>query len=131
MSRRTLYEAIAAGVLVIAAGAAHYRDATPVLTFLVAAAAIALLARLVGAATEQLGSRVGSSVAGVVQSGLGNLPELFIALFALRKGLVGVIQAALVGSVIANGVLVLGIAFLVGGIRNGRQQINSPHARLI
>src|SRR4051794_35256932 len=131
MSRRTLYETIAAAVLVIAAGVAHYRDADPVLTFIVAAAAIALLARLVGAATEQLGSMVGSSVAGVVQSGLGNLPELFIALFALHRGLVGVVQAALVGSVIANGVLVLGLAFLVGGLRNGRQRINSPRARLI
>src|SRR5512132_126479 len=131
MSRRTLYEAIAAAVLVIAAGVAHYRGATPVLTFIVAAAAIALLARLVGAATEQLGSRVGSSVAGVVQSGLGNLPELFIAIFALRKGLVEVIQAALVGSIIANGVLVLGIAFVVGGLRNGTQVFNAPRGRMV
>src|SRR3954447_21359810 len=131
MSHRTLYETIAAVVLVIAAGAAHYLDATPVLAFLVAAAAIALLARLVGTATEQLGGMVGSSAAGVVQSALGNLPELFIALFALHRGLVNVVQAALVGSVIANGVLVLGLAFLVGGLRNGPQIINSPRARLI
>jgi Ca2+:H+ antiporter len=131
MPRRTLYETIAAAMLVVAAGLAHYLDANPVVTFLVAAAAIALLARLVGAATEQLGSMVGSSVAGVVQSGLGNLPELFIALFALHRGLVEVVQAALVGSVIANSVLVLGLAFLVGGLRNGRQLINSPRARLI
>jgi Ca2+:H+ antiporter len=131
MSRRTLYETIAAVVLVIAAAAAHYLDATPVLAFLVAAAAIALLARLVGAATEQLGGLVGSSAAGVVQSGLGNLPELFIALFALHRGLVDVVQAALVGSVIANSVLVLGLAFLVGGLRNGTQRINSSRARLI
>jgi Ca2+:H+ antiporter len=131
MARRTLYETIAAVVLVIAAAAAHYLDATPVLAFLVAAAAIALLARLVGAATEQLGGLVGSSAAGVVQSGLGNLPELFIALFALHRGLVDVVQAALVGSVIANSVLVLGLAFLVGGLRNGAQRINSSRARLI
>jgi Ca2+:H+ antiporter len=102
-----------------------------VLAFLVAAAAIALLARLVGAATDQLGGRVGSSVAGVVQSALGNLPELFIALFALHHGLVRVVQAALVGSVIANGVLVLGLAFLVGGLRNGPQRFDSPRARMI
>jgi Ca2+:H+ antiporter len=131
MSRRTLYETVAAVLLVIAAAAAHYLDATPVLAFLVAAAAIALLARLVGAATEQLGGLVGSSAAGVVQSGLGNLPELFIALFALHRGLVDVVQAALVGSVIANSVLVLGLAFLVGGLRNGPQRINSSRARLI
>jgi Ca2+:H+ antiporter len=96
-----------------------------------AALAIAILARLVGGATEQLGSRLGSSVAGVIQSALGNLPELFIALFALRQGLTLVVQSALVGSVIANGVLVLGIAFVAGGVRHGTQSFDSPRARII
>jgi Ca2+:H+ antiporter len=120
-----------AAVLVAAAATAHFADATPVLTFALAAVAIAMLARLVGGATEQLGSRVGSSAAGVIQSGLGNLPELFIALFALNKGLTEVVQSALVGSVIANGVLVLGIAFIAGGLKNGTQSFNSPRARII
>jgi len=110
---------------------AHYADATPVLTFVLSALAIAILARVVGGATEQLGSRFGSSVAGVIQSGLGNLPELFIALFALNKGLTNVVQSALVGSVIANGVLVLGIAFVAGGLKNGTQSYDSPRARII
>ena len=119
MNARDLRQLGLAALLVAVAAACHFADVTPVVAFATAAAAIALLARLVGAATDQLGSRVGSSAAGVVQSALGNLPELFIALFALRDGLVGVVQAALVGSVIANGVLVLGLAFIVGGIRNG------------
>jgi Ca2+:H+ antiporter len=131
MTRRDVLQTAGAALLVAAAALAHFLGATPVLAFLVAAAAIALLARVVGGATEQLGGRVGSSAAGVVQSALGNLPELFIALFALHKGLVGVVQAALVGSVIANGVLVLGLAFLAGGIRNGRQRFDSPRARMI
>jgi Ca2+:H+ antiporter len=131
MSRTDLRQFALAAVLVAAAGLAHYLDVTAVLAFAVAAAAIAFLAHLVGGATEQLGGRVGSSAAGVVQSALGNLPELFIALFALHQGLVRVVQAALVGSVIANGVLVLGIAFLVGGIRNGPQQFESSRARMI
>ena len=131
MSRGDLGQIGLAALFVVAAAAAHFLDATPVLAFAVAAAAIALLARLVGGATEQLGGRLGSSAAGVVQSALGNLPELFIALFALQRGLVGVVQAALVGSVIANGVLVLGIAFLVGGIRNGTQRFDSSRARMI
>src|SRR5205823_5098158 len=57
--------------------------------------------------------------------------ELFIALFALHRGLMGVVQGALVGSVVANAVLVLGLAFLVGGIRNGTQRFDSPRARMI
>ena len=131
VTRRDLVELGLAAVLVAAAATAHFADATPVLSFLLAAVAIAMLARLVGAATDQLGSRLGSSVAGVVQSSLGNLPELFIALFALHDGLTGVVQSALVGSVIANSVLVLGIAFFVGGVRNGTQRFDSPRARMI
>ncbi|MDX6426911.1 MAG: Ca2+:H+ antiporter, partial [Gaiellaceae bacterium] len=131
MNRRDLREIALAALFLVGAGLAHFLDVTPVVTFIVAAAAIALLARLVGGATEQLGGRVGSSAAGVVQSALGNLPELFIALFALRKGLIEVVQAALVGSVIANGVLVLGIAFVVGGIKNGTQSFDSARARMI
>jgi Ca2+:H+ antiporter len=131
VNRSDLRQIALAALFVVGAALAHFLDVTPVVTFVVAAAAIALLARLVGGATEQLGGRVGSSAAGVVQSALGNLPELFIAIFALRKGLVGVVQAALVGSVIANGVLVLGIAFVVGGLRNGTQRFDSPRARMI
>ena len=131
MNRRDLVELGIAAALVVAAAAAHYGGATPVLAFVVAALAIAMLARLVGGATEQLGSRLGSSVAGVVQSALGNLPELFIAFFALHDGLIQVVQAALVGSVIANSVLVLGLAFIVGGAINGTQRFNSPRARMI
>jgi Ca2+:H+ antiporter len=131
VTRRDLVELGLAAVLVVAAATAHFADATPVLSFVLAAVAIAMLARLVGAATDQLGSRLGSSVAGVVQSALGNLPELFIALFALHDGLTGVVQSALVGSVIANSVLVLGIAFFVGGVRNGTQRFDSPRARMI
>ena len=131
MSRGEWRLAGLAAALVLAAALAHYVHANDVVAFLVAAAAIALLAHLVGLATDQLGGRVGPSQAGVIQSGLGNLPELFISLFALHAGLMGVVQAALVGSVIANGVLVLGIAFLVGGLRNGVQRFDSPRARLI
>jgi Ca2+:H+ antiporter len=131
VTSRDVIEVGLAGALLAAAGGAHFAEATPVLTFVVAALAIALLARLVASATEQLGSRVGSSAAGVIQSGLGNLPELFIALFALRQGLIQVVQSALVGSVIANGVLVLGIAFVVGGAKHGTQTFNSPRARMI
>src|SRR6185312_1677607 len=122
VNRRDILEIAVAVTLVAAAAAAHFAHATPVLAFIGAAIAIAVLARLVGSATEQLGSRLGSSAAGVIQSALGNLPELFIALFALNAGLTEVVQSALVGSVIANGVLVLGIAFLVGGVRNGTQR---------
>jgi Ca2+:H+ antiporter len=109
----------------------HYAGVNDVVTFVLSAAALALLARTVGTATEQLGGRLGSGGASVVQSALGNLPELFIALFALNRGLVGVVQAALVGSILANSILVLGLAFLVGGLRNGPQRFEAGRARMV
>jgi Ca2+:H+ antiporter len=99
--------------------------------FAVATVALAALAAVVGDAVEQLGGRLGPGATGVLQSALGNLPELFIAVFALRSGLVGVVQAALVGSIMANTLLVLGLAFLVGGVRHGRQRFDSEPPRII
>jgi Ca2+:H+ antiporter len=131
VSRRDVTEFAIGALLVAVAATAHFTHATPVLAFSLAALAIAALARLVGGATEQLGSRVGSSIASVIQSALGNLPELFIALFAIREGLIRVVQAALVGSIIANSVLVLGIAFVAGGLSHGTQTFDSPRARMI
>jgi Ca2+:H+ antiporter len=109
----------------------HYSGVSDVVTFVLSATALALLARTVGTATEQLGARLGSGGASVVQSALGNLPELFIALFALHRGLVDVVQAALVGSILANSILVLGLAFLVGGLRNGPQRFEAGRARMV
>jgi Ca2+:H+ antiporter len=131
VTRRDMIELAIGALLVVVAATAHFADAAPVLVFSLSALAIAALARLVGGATEQLGGRVGSSIASVIQSALGNLPELFIAVFAIREGLIHVVQAALVGSIIANSVLVLGIAFVAGGLRNGTQRFDSPRARMI
>jgi Ca2+:H+ antiporter len=80
---------------------------------------------------EQLGDRFGPGATGVLQSALGNLPELFIGIFALRAGLIGVVQAAIIGSILSNALLVLGLAFLVGGLRNGEQRFDSARARSI
>jgi Ca2+:H+ antiporter len=131
LTRREWTEIAIAALLVAIAGVLNYANLNAVLRFVAAACALAILARLVGTATEQLGGRLGSGAAGSVQSALGNLPELFVALFALHRGLVGVVKAALIGSVLANSLLVLGLAFFAGGLRNGVQRFDSPRARTI
>jgi len=67
--------------------------------------ALPFLAVVVGRSVDGLGDRLGPGMTGVVQSALGNLPELFISVFALRAGLLVVVQSALVGSILANGPL--------------------------
>ena len=108
-----------------AAGATRFLGAGAVFAFLCSAVAVALLASLVGRSVEQMGDRFGAGATGVLQSALGNLPELFIALFALKAGLVAVVQAALIGSILANLLLVMGLAFVVGGVKHGSQLIDS------
>jgi Ca2+:H+ antiporter len=119
-----------ASVAAIAVAAlTRYVDLGNLFAFLAASVAVALLASLVGRCVEQLGERFGPGATGVLQSALGNLPELFIAFFALQAGLVGVVQSALIGSIIANLLLVMGMAFVVGGLRHGRQRFDSGQVR--
>lgn len=104
--------------LAIATGVLHAVASTSLVAFLVATAALAGLAWLVGFATEQLGERFGPSVTGVLQSTLGNLPEFFVVLFALREGQTLVAQTSILGSIFANALLVLGLTFVVGAWRS-------------
>ncbi len=102
-----------------------------VTVFAASAVGLAGLAAMVGEGTEQLGRRLGPRATGVLQSGLGNLPEFFIGIFALRAGLLDVVRAALVGSILANTLLVLGLAFLLGGLRHGPQRFGTDQTRLM
>jgi len=113
LSRRN---GVLAGVLVVtvAAGVLHFADAEPVATFVVAAVALAGLAWVISIATEAIGERFGPAITGVLQSTLGNLPELFIVLFALSAGEVVVAKTSIVGSLLANALLVLGLAIVAG-----------------
>jgi Ca2+:H+ antiporter len=96
------------------AGVAHYAGWTAVLAFALAAVALAGLAHLVSVGTEQVGERLGPGVTGLLQSTLGNLPELFVVIFALRAGEVVVAQTSILGSILANALLVLGLVIVLG-----------------
>jgi Ca2+:H+ antiporter len=122
---------IASGAAIGVAALCHYSGAPALLAFLCSAVAVALLASLVGRSVEQLGDRFGPGATGVLQSALGNLPELFISLFALRAGLVEVVKAAIIGSILANLLLVMGLCFLAGGLKHGTQKLDSHRARAI
>ena len=123
---------IAVSVIVTAiAGLLHYTHLNAVFGFLITAAALALLAMIVGDATEQLGDRMGPGPTGILQSALGNLPELFVCVFALRAGLDKVVQAALIGSILGNSLLVFGLALFFGGIKNGTQRFVSEPPKMI
>lgn len=127
--RTALITGSVAIVATVASAVLKAIDANDIAIFIASAIALASLASVVGAATDQLGTRLGPGATGVVQSALGNLPELFISIFALRAGLVVVVQTALIGSILANSLLVLGAAFVVGGLRHGRQKFQADMSR--
>ncbi len=108
--------ALLAGVLAVtvASGVLHYADADPVAVFIVAAGALAGLAWVIAVATETVGDRFGPAATGVLQSTLGNLPELFVVLFAISAGEIVVAKTSIVGSLLANALLVLGLAIVAG-----------------
>ena len=96
------------------AGVLHFSDAEPVATFIVSGFALGGLAWVVSFATEAVGERFGPAMTGVLQSTLGNLPELFIVLFALSAGEIVVAQFSIIGSLFANALFVLGLTILAG-----------------
>ncbi|MFL6115315.1 MAG: calcium/proton exchanger [Catenulispora sp.] len=116
--------------LIATVGAIVVRSGS-IVPFVVSAAAVAVLAALVGRAVDHLSDRLGAGAVGVLQSALGNLPELFISIFALRAGLTTVVTSAIIGSILANLLLVLGLSFTVGSARNGVLRFSPQRARLI
>jgi Ca2+:H+ antiporter len=121
----------------VATGVLHFAHARPVAVFLVAAAALAGLAWAIGAATEAVAARFGPGLTGVLQSTLGNLPELFVVLFALSAGEIVVAQTSILGSLFANALLVLGLAIVAGsfaakdGVMRFRSRLPNDTATLL
>jgi len=93
--------------------------------FAFAAAALVPLAWLIGEATEHAGEHTGPGIGGFLNASFGNAPELIIALFAVGQGLPNVVRASLVGSVVSNLLLVLGLALVAGPRKPQRLDLSS------
>jgi Ca2+:H+ antiporter len=116
-------------LVVLAAFSRYLRGVPALLAFVIAALALAGLAWTVSFATEQVGLRLGPAVTGVLQSTVGNLPEFFVVLFALQAHERTVAQTALIGSILVNALLVLGLVLLTGAARE-RGRVMRFHAGL-
>ncbi|MCB9457768.1 MAG: calcium/proton exchanger [Anaerolineaceae bacterium] len=102
----------------------------PVLIFIFAALAVIPLADLVGEATEELAVYTGPKLGGLLNATLGNAAELIITVFAINEGLIDLVKASIIGSILGNLLLVLGLSILLGGIRNGMQTFDRRTAGL-
>jgi Ca2+:H+ antiporter len=93
-------------------------------TFVVAAVAVVPLAWLLGEATEQLARHSGPRVGALLNATLGNAAELIIGVFLVAHGELSVVRASITGSIVGNLLLVLGGAFIVGGVRHRELQFS-------
>jgi len=94
------------------------------LTFITSIIALIPLARLIGYATKEIALQVNPAFSGLVNATFGNAIELIIAFFALSNGLITLVQASIVGSIIGNILLLIGLSVFVGGTKFKEQKFN-------
>jgi Ca2+:H+ antiporter len=99
----------------------HWGD---MIIFAASALAIIPFAGILGDATEVLADKTGPRVGGLLNASLGNLAELIIAIVALSAGRIDLVKASIIGSILGNLLVVLGLSLLLGGLKNGTQRFN-------
>ncbi len=107
---------------------AEWLHAPAILTFILAALGIIPLAALLGEGTEGVAGHLGPRLGGLLNATLGNAAELIITLLAIRQGLLEVVKASITGSIVGNVLLVMGLSFMLGGLKHGRQRFERTEA---
>jgi len=93
-------------------------------TFILTMIAIIPLAKYLGEATEQLAMHTNQTLGGLLNATFGNAVELIVAIIALKDGLIRVVQTSLLGSILSNLLLVMGMSFFFGGLKYKEQHFN-------
>jgi len=96
--------------------------------FITSALAIVPLAGLIGRSTDQVARRVGPRLGGLLNATLGNITELIVCIFLINASNFAIVKASLIGSILGNLLLVLGLSFVVGGIHHKEQRFSSRAA---
>ncbi|KAK2744191.1 hypothetical protein FQN55_006875 [Onygenales sp. PD_40] len=104
--------------------ALHHVHVDPIAIFVVNFVAIIPLAAMLSYATEEIALRTGETVGGLLNATFGNAVELIVSLLALFKHQIVIVQTSLIGSMLSNLLLVLGMAFFLGGINRMEQNFN-------
>src|SRR5215469_17152399 len=114
---RWFYGLLIFAVLAVALAILHIA-VPPLLLFVIAGLGILPLAALIGQSVEQVAEHTGERVGGLLFATFGNATELIIGIFALSQGLVDVVHASIIGTILGNALLVLGVAVCVGGFKH-------------
>jgi Ca2+:H+ antiporter len=96
--------------------------------FFLSVAAIVPLAGFIGAATEALADRLGGRIGGLFNATFGNSPDLLVGIIGVQKGLIPLVKATLVGALISNSALIMGVCYITAGLKYGRPRFNRHEA---
>jgi Ca2+:H+ antiporter len=113
----------------------NYIAHDPNISFITSMIAIMPLAFLMGKATEEIALRTSESVGGLLNATFGNAAEMILALFALyaastttspetAENMIHLVQASLIGSILGNLLLVMGLSFVWGGLHHSEQKFS-------
>ena len=105
----------------------EYSHSEPLLIFIFAAIALIPLAKLIGDSTEHLATHYGTTIASLLNVTFGNAAEIIIGIVALSAGLVNLVKASIIGSIIGNILLIFGLSLVVGGLKQKEQFFNKEN----
>ncbi|MBI3953746.1 MAG: calcium/proton exchanger [Chloroflexi bacterium] len=108
--------------------ALSFLGAAPLWVFVAAALAMVPATRLLAATTESIAARSGNLGSSLVNATFGNAIELLIAFFAIRAGLLDVVRASIIGSIVLNILLLIGLSMVAGGLKFKEQRFNTTAA---
>lgn len=109
--------------------ALHFAKVDPVVIFVVNFIAIIPLAGTLSYATEEIALRTGEVIGGLLNASFGNAVELIVSIIALVKDQTLIVQTSLIGSMLSNLLLVLGMCFFFGGVNRMEQNFNMTVAQ--
>ena len=108
----------------------YYLNFNPVISFIATGAAIIGLSHIIIEATGIIAQRVSSTISALINATFGNAIEFFIAVFSLRQGLIDMVKASMVGSIVINVLLLIGLSMFFGGLKYKEQRFNKDSAGL-
>jgi Ca2+:H+ antiporter len=96
--------------------------------FFLSVVAVVPLAGFIGSSTEALADRVGARTGGLLNATFGNTPDLLIGIFGVQRNLIPLVKATLIGALISNSALIMGLCCLLAGLRHGRPRFRRLEA---
>jgi Ca2+:H+ antiporter len=100
----------------------------PALQFLLSVAAVIPLAGLIGAATKELADRFGARTGGLLNATFGNAPDFLVGFFGVQLGLINLVKATLIGALISNSALIMGLCYITAGLIHGKPKFRRTEA---